>query len=105
MTIHATNAATHCTTNESGRYNFSNVPPGKYNLTITKSGFRQAKFTDQQVDVGETRTIDIRLEIGASTETVEVMATNTELQTHECYDRKHNYRSCAVELCQVWGAT
>src|ERR1700758_342357 len=52
----ATGAERTVTTNEAGRYNFANVAPGKYDLTITKSGFRQMKFTDQEVVVAESRT-------------------------------------------------
>jgi hypothetical protein len=81
LTNTSTNAARTVTTNESGRYTFSHVESGTYNIAITKSGFRQAKLAGQQVVVGETRTFDIKLEIGAATETVEVVATNTELQT------------------------
>jgi len=77
----ATNTTRTAMTNESGRYIFSNVQPGRYNLTISKAGFRQAKFRDQEVVVGESRTFNIKMELGAATETVEVVATNTELQT------------------------
>jgi hypothetical protein len=69
------------TTNESGRFSFASVVPGRYDITIAKAGFRQLKFTDQEVVVGESRTFDAKLEIGAATETVEVVAANTELQT------------------------
>jgi hypothetical protein len=68
-------------TNDAGRYNIPNVPPGTYNITISKTGFRQTIFTDQKVVVAESRTFDVQLELGASTEVVEVTATNTELQT------------------------
>lgn len=77
----ATNAVRNATTNESGRYDFPNLPPGKYNLTIGKAGFRQAKFTNQDVAVGESRTLDAKLQLGAATESVEVVASNTDLQT------------------------
>jgi hypothetical protein len=81
LTDTATNAVRTTTTNESGKYDFPNLPPGKYNLTIVKAGFRQAKFTNQDVLVGESRTLDAKLELGASTESVEVVASNTDLQT------------------------
>jgi hypothetical protein len=77
----ATGAERKATTNDAGRYAFPNVPPGKYDLTIDKAGFRKTKFSDQEVVVGETRTFDARLEIGATSQVVEVVATNTELQT------------------------
>jgi hypothetical protein len=81
LTDTSTKAVRDATTNEAGGYNFSNVPPGKYNLTISKAGFRQVKFSNQEVVVAESRTLNARMVIGAATETVEVVATNTELQT------------------------
>jgi hypothetical protein len=69
------------TTSENGRFAFSSVVPGRYDISVAKPGFRQLKFSDQEVVVAESRTFDAKLEIGAPTETVEVVATNTELQT------------------------
>jgi hypothetical protein len=76
-----TNSHRTTTTNETGRYNFPNVPPGNYNLTITKPGFRIGKIVNQTVAVGESRTLDTKLDVGTATQVVEVRATNTELQT------------------------
>ncbi len=81
ITDTATNEARTTTSNDAGRYVFPNLPPGRYNITINKSGFRVAKLTDQQVVVSETRTYDVKLEIGSSNQVVEVTTTNTELQT------------------------
>jgi hypothetical protein len=81
LTDTSTNAARTATTNDTGRYTFPNVVPGKYNVVIAKAGFRQVKFSDLEVVVGESRTFDAKMELGTSTETVEVVATNTELQT------------------------
>jgi hypothetical protein len=81
LTDTATNALRTATTNDAGRYNFPNVPPGNYNLTISKAGFRVGRILNQNVAVSESRTLDVKLEIGPATETVEVTATNTELQT------------------------
>src|SRR5215470_14290039 len=81
LTDTATSAVRTTTTNESGRYDFPNVQPGKYNITISKTGFRQAKFSNQEVVVGEQRTLDAKLQLGEATQVVEVVATNTELQT------------------------
>jgi len=81
LTDTATSAERTAITNDSGRYDFPNVQPGKYNVTISKTGFRQAKFANQQIVVGEQRTLDTKMELGAATEVIEVVATNTELQT------------------------
>jgi len=81
ITDTTTNEARTTTTNDAGRYVFTNIIPGNYNITINKTGFRLAKLTDQKVVVSETRTYDVKLEIGSSNQVVEVTTTNTELQT------------------------
>jgi hypothetical protein len=68
-------------TNDSGRYFFASVIPGKYTVTINKSGFRVLKFADQVVNVGTNVTLNAALELGPATETVEVTATGIDLQT------------------------
>ena len=81
LTDTSTNAVRTATTNESGRYFVANVLPGTYDVTITKTGFRQAKLTKQVVSVGTDLTLNVTLELGAITQTVEVTASNTDLQT------------------------
>lgn len=77
----ATGSSRTAATNESGRYIFANVVPGTYSVTINKSGFRQAKFSDQVVAVGTALTLNVALELGSTTEVVEVTATGAELQS------------------------
>lgn len=67
--------------NEVGRYTFTNVPPGVYTITVTKTGFTAAKLENQKVDIGQVLTLDVPLQVGATTTTVEVQATaGAELQ-------------------------
>jgi hypothetical protein len=68
------------TTNEAGRYIFANVEPGTYNVTINKAGFRLAKLSNQVVTVGAALTLNVALELGATTEVVEVTASGSDLQ-------------------------
>ena len=82
MVNSATSQTFSTTSNEVGRYTIANVPPGVYDLTVTKVGFTAAKFTAQKVDVGQTLTLNAALQLGATTTTVEVQATaGAELQT------------------------
>jgi hypothetical protein len=81
LTDAATNSERTATTNETGRYNFPNVPPGKYSLTVSKGGFRMGKIVNQTVEVGESRTLDVKLAMGEATQVVEVTTSNTDLQT------------------------
>jgi len=67
--------------NETGRYIFANVEPGRYSVTVNKSGFRQAKFVGQEVAVGLSLTLNVKLELGATSEVVEVTASGADLQS------------------------
>jgi len=81
LTNLATSTSRTATTNEAGRYVLANIEPGTYSLTINKAGFRVAKFSNQVVNIGGSLTLNVALEMGATSQTVEVTATNAELQT------------------------
>jgi hypothetical protein len=69
------------TSNEVGRFTMVNVPPGTYTITVVKTGFTSAKLEKQKVDVGEVLTLNIPLQVGSTTTTVEVQASaGAELQ-------------------------
>jgi Carboxypeptidase regulatory-like domain/TonB dependent receptor len=70
------------TTNSSGGYVFPNVPPGTYNLKISKSGFAVINFANIKVDVAKSYTYDATLQVSSGSETIEVSAApQAELQT------------------------
>ena len=69
-------------TNDAGRYTIVNVPPGTYDLTVTKGGFQTSKATGQKVDIGTVLTLNVSLKVGQAATTVEVSASaGAELQT------------------------
>src|SRR5882724_4677712 len=80
LTEKTTNASRTTNTNDAGRYFFANVPSGEYEVTASKAGFRITK-TLVTATVGLPLTVDLKLELGSVSETVEVTATGTELQT------------------------
>jgi len=67
-------------TNASGYFVFINVQPGPYGLTVEKPGFKAASVTAFDVDVNQTLTQNIRLDVGAITESVTVSAETPLLQ-------------------------
>jgi hypothetical protein len=77
----STGAVRTSATNESGRYYIANVLPGTYDMTVTKTGFRETKLSKQAVNVGSDLTLNVTLELGAVTETVEVTAATVALET------------------------
>jgi len=67
-------------TGPDGLYNFVNLIPGKYRIDVEKTGFKHTSNTDVVVEVAQTARIDIALQLGAQTETVEVSAATPLLQ-------------------------
>jgi Carboxypeptidase regulatory-like domain len=59
------------TTDGSGYYRFANLPPGVYSVAVSAKGF-QTITREVTLEVGHLPTIDFTLEIGSTTQTVEV---------------------------------
>src|SRR5438270_12252787 len=81
LTDAATGKSKIANTNDAGRYVFSNVPLGNYDITVSKAGFAQTKVAQQTVSVGSTTTVNVAMTLGAATETVTVEASGAQLQT------------------------
>jgi len=64
-----------------GRYAFGNVQPGVYDVKVTAPGFRTLSQNDVSVTVNTVSRVALRLEVGAVTETINVEAAATLLQT------------------------
>jgi Carboxypeptidase regulatory-like domain len=78
----ATNNQAAQKTNAAGQYTFVNVAPGEYQITVKKDNFRTADVTSLTVDVAKSYNVDVRLEIGAASESVTVTTeARVELQT------------------------
>jgi hypothetical protein len=82
LTDPATGITLKTTTNGSGRYIISNVNPGSYNITISKTGFSTRRIDKQAVNVAEVLTLNATLEVGQVTNVIEVSSSpGAELQT------------------------
>lgn len=78
----ATNSQVTQKTNSAGQYTFVNVAPGEYQITVKKDNFRTAEVPSLTVDVAKSYNVDVRLEVGATTESVTVTTeARVELQT------------------------
>ncbi|MBM3757538.1 MAG: hypothetical protein FJW38_26600 [Acidobacteria bacterium] len=69
------------TTNGEGIYTQSFLPPGSYSVEVEKQGFKKITRANIQVSVASTVRVDLVLEPGALTETVQVTAESPLLQT------------------------
>src|SRR5215475_8036981 len=67
----STGATRNSTTGANGTYRFSLLAPGSYLVTVTASGFSKAQ-TQTAVNIGQATVADIKMAVGANTQTVEV---------------------------------
>ncbi len=68
-------------TDETGLYRAALLDVGTYNLEAEKAGFKKAVRNGIELQVGETTTIDLTLEVGAISESVTVSAESGQLRT------------------------
>lgn len=61
--------------NSNGYYRFPGLPVGRYGITVANQNFRTKKIEAVPLQVGQTRTLDVTLDVGAVTEAVNVSAT------------------------------
>ena len=77
----ATGESHTATTNESGYYTVTNLLPGFYTVTVEAPGFKKYESSHNKLDPSTALSLDAPLAVGATTETVEVTATASPLQT------------------------
>jgi hypothetical protein len=63
------------TTNESGIFKVDNLTPGVYTIKVEQAGFKSAVANNVTVNVGRESTLNLKLETGEITATVDVTAT------------------------------
>jgi hypothetical protein len=67
------------TTADNGTFNVPTLGSGLYSVTVNAPGFKQAVAQDVKVDVGKPSSINITMEIGAASDTVNIVGTGGEL--------------------------
>ena len=70
------------TTGSTGAYQFTLLKPGMYVVSVSQSGFKQVSET-VEVLLGQTAVASVKLEVGATTETVTVTEQGALLQTED----------------------
>ena len=66
-----------------GRYTFNNLPAGPYRLEVQASGFKNYSQTGIILQVAENVTQNVALQVGSLTETVEVQAAASMVETRD----------------------
>ena len=75
----ATGMTREVVTNSAGAYVFNFLPAGSYVVTAELTGFKSVKHGDVTLEIGQTRELNVRLEIGRLEEVVDVAGTATVL--------------------------
>jgi hypothetical protein len=70
-------------TGPAGNFSITDLPIGTYDLRVSHEGFRASEVKGIVLFVGQTRTIDAKLEVGTTTSQIEVQAEATALQTSD----------------------
>src|SRR5215472_1453149 len=82
LTNESTQETQSVSSNESGVYQFPLLKPGRYSVSVEKNGFRRI-VQKTEVLLGQTATVNARLEIGETTQTVEITEHAPLLQTED----------------------
>src|SRR4051812_46740095 len=83
ITHGGTNATITVTSSASGEYSAANLAPGTYKLEVAQQGFRTAVVDSIVLSAGATARVDVKLEVGGVTQTVEVQALSNQIQTED----------------------
>jgi hypothetical protein len=115
ITNQATKATRRVTTDNRGFYVASELPVGIYDVTAEEKGFKTITQTGNDLVAGARMTVDLRLEIGAVTETIRVEAAgesintssgeiSTTIDSHQVQDLALNERNYAQLVSLIPGS-
>ena len=76
-----TTVATEAVTDDAGNYTIRNLVPGIYDVTAVLQGFRELRQRGMNITAGNIIRADLALQLGQLSETVNVVAESTLLQT------------------------
>jgi hypothetical protein len=81
VTNEATGATVSVLSTNTGRYLVPLLSPGSYRIEVTKESFKVSTYPKIVVAVTETRTLNLALQVGAVSESVQVDSSTEQLQT------------------------
>src|SRR5467141_5379355 len=68
-------------TDSDGRFAFLSLPPGRYTITISKTGFATISQTGATLTVGQAMSLPVTMKVSATQERIEVSATPDAVDT------------------------
>lgn len=82
LTDTATKAVKTATTGDDGAFAFNDLRAGVYTVDVEASGFKKTTVPDLTVNINETSTVNIDMEVGGVGETVTVTASDAQAVVH-----------------------
>src|SRR5215510_4533022 len=76
-----TGVSTSVTSHDDGLYEFLQLAVGTYSVSATKQGFKTFKSTPFPLDVNQVYNLPVTMQVGATSETVEVKAEAVQVET------------------------
>jgi len=102
LTDAASGSARETTTNEDGYYTFASVPVGTYMVAVEVQGFQTYKASGISLGGAEKRNLNITLQVGASSQTVEVSAEVAQLVTTDSAEKSYTLEAKELQnLTQI----
>jgi hypothetical protein len=101
----ATNLSLAATTNDAGEYNVPSLQAGTYTVRVTKEGFKTSEVRGLALDAAQTVRADVTLEVGSSTQAIEVQASAIQLQTEDAKSSTTLQNKLVNDLPLVVGGT
>ena len=95
VTNEATGVSQRADTSSAGTFDFPSLLPGTYTVTVEEKAFKRYVKKGITVLANQDNVADARLDIGAASETVEVVAGTAEVQTSSS-DLTHNFSAHEV---------
>src|SRR5205823_2298308 len=77
----ATGESRETTTGSDGSYQILLLPIGTYKVAVEATGFRRASTEPEKLEINQSLKIDVKLEVGSITETVQVRSVATGVET------------------------
>jgi outer membrane receptor protein involved in Fe transport len=68
-------------TTSAGLYTLPSLPPGSYDVSVTATGFKATKVSGIALSVGAVATVDIKMEVGQTQESITVTSESSVVET------------------------
>ncbi|HUM05145.1 MAG TPA: carboxypeptidase-like regulatory domain-containing protein [Terriglobales bacterium] len=103
LTNKETNQVFTATTDASGIYNFNALPPSKFSLSVEMAGFKKKALDNVAIVPEQANSIDIKLDLGQVSETVNVNAEDVPLINTETSNLGGSIRTSEIQKLPSFG--